>query len=406
MITKLFLNNYKGFKQTIISLKDVNFLVGDNSTGKTTVMNLLYIIDHNLVPFQMNLNKEVKLGGFDDIVNKYSADKSYFAFGCEKVRNSRRSYHCWRFKNRKGTSVLDEYKFSVKGKTVYLRFKNDDNFDVLSQMQDLSFKDWLMSNNEAGLTKVDENSDEMRHIMIDMIFNSEGDSMKAIKENEILRFTPVRANAKSYYDMFERDFSPEGTHIATFLKTCLERKNKKSETIIKTLNDFGKESSLFEGIEVEQLSDSSSSPFSLDMKYGKIKVNISNVGFGVSQVMPLVVEMLRRKKTMIAIPQPEVHLHPKAQCAFGTLVFRNWQDNNNQYLLETHSEYMINRFRYEMLNSEKAPKGKAQVLFFERNEDGNVITSMPIGENGKFDCEIPDSYGDFFVDEELKMLEL
>ena len=406
MITKLFLNNYKGFKQTIISLKDVNFLVGDNSTGKTTVMNLLYIIDHNLVPFQMNLNKEVKLGGFDDIVNKYSADKSYFAFGCEKVRNGRRSYHCWRFKNRKGTSVLDEYKFSVKGKTVYLRFKNDDNFDVLSQMQDLSFKDWLMSNNEAGLTKVDENSDEMRHIMIDMIFNSEGDSMKAIKENEILRFTPVRANAKSYYDMFERDFSPEGTHIATFLKTCLERKNKKSETIIKTLNDFGKESSLFEGIEVEQLSDSSSSPFSLDMKYGKIKVNISNVGFGVSQVMPLVVEMLRRKKTMIAIPQPEVHLHPKAQCAFGTLVFRNWQDNNNQYLLETHSEYMIKRFRYEMLNSEKAPKGKAQVLFFERNEDGNVITSMPIGENGKFDCEIPDSYGDFFVDEELKMLEL
>ena len=406
MITKLFLNNYKGFKQTIISLKDVNFLVGDNSTGKTTVMNLLYIIDHNLVPFQMNLNKEVKLGGFDDIVNKYSADKSYFAFGCEKVRNGRRSYHCWRFKNRKGTSVLDEYKFSVKGKTVYLRFKNDDNFDVLSQMQNLSFKDWLMSNNDAGLTKVDENGDEMRHIMIDMIFNREGDSIKAIKENEILRFTPVRANAKSYYDMFERDFSPEGTHIATFLKTCLERKNKKSETIIKTLNDFGKESSLFEGIEVEQLSDSSSSPFSLDMKYGKIKVNISNVGFGVSQVMPLVVEMLRRKKTMIAIPQPEVHLHPKAQCAFGTLVFRNWQDNNNQYLLETHSEYMINRFRYEMLNSEKAPKGKAQVLFFERNEDGNVITSMPIGENGKFDCEIPDSYGDFFVDEELKMLEL
>lgn len=324
MITKLFLNNYKGFKQTIISLKDVNFLVGDNSTGKTTVMNLLYIIDHNFVPFQMNLNKEVKLGGFDDIVNKYSADKSYFAFGCEKVRNGRRSYHCWRFKNRKGTSVLDEYKFSVKGKTVYLRFKNDDNFDVLSQMQNLSFKDWLMSNNDAGLTKVDENGDEMRHIMIDMIFNREGDSIKAIKENEILRFTPVRANAKSYYDMFEREFSPEGTHIATFLKNCLERKNKKSETIIKTLNDFGKESSLFEGIEVEQLSDSSSSPFSLDMKYGKIKVNISNVGFGVSQVMPLVVEMLRRKKTMIAIPQPEVHLHPKAQCAFGTLVFRNW----------------------------------------------------------------------------------
>lgn len=76
---------------------------------------------------------------------------------------------------------------------------------------------------------------------------------------------------------------------------------------------------------------------------------------------------------MIAIPQPEVHLHPKAQCAFGTLVFRNWQDNNNQYLLETHSEYMINRFRYEMLNSEKAPKGKAQVLFSKETRTAMLL---------------------------------
>lgn len=150
----------------------------------------------------------------------------------------------------------------------------------------------------------------------------------------------------------------------------------------------------------------SSSPFSLDLKYGKVKINISNVGYGVSQVMPLIVEMLRRKKTQIAIPQPEVHLHPKAQCAFGTLVFKNWRDNANSYLLETHSEYMINRFRYEMHHAEKKPKGEAQVLFFERTEAGNVITVMPIGKNGRFNCEIPDSYGDFFVDEELRMLDL
>lgn len=101
------------------------------------------------------------------------------------------------------------------------------------------------------------------------------------------------------------------------------------------------------------------------MKYGRVKVNISNVGYGVSQVMPLIVEMLRRRKTQIAIPQPEVHLHPKAQCALGTLVFKNWRDNANSFLLETHSEYMINRFRYEMHHAEKKPKGEAQVLFLK-----------------------------------------
>ena len=67
---------------------------------------------------------------------------------------------------------------------------------------------------------------------------------------------------------------------------------------------------------------------------------------------------------------------------------------------------MINRFRYEMHHAEKKPKGEAQVLFFERTEAGNVITVMPIVKNGRFNCEIPDSYGDFFVDEELRMLDL
>lgn len=159
-------------------------------------------------------------------------------------------------------------------------------------------------------------------------------------------------------------------------------------------------------MDIEKLNDGDTSPFSVDMKYGKAKVNISNVGFGVSQVMPLIVEMLRRKKTQIAIPQPEVHLHPKAQCAFGTFVFRNWMHNNNRYLLETHSEYMINRFRYEMQNSEKKPKGKSQVLFFERTENGDIVTPMPIGTDGRFINDVPDSYGDFFVDEDLKMLSL
>ena len=223
----------------------------------------------------------------------------------------------------------------------------------------------------------------------------------------MLRFSPVRAQAKPYYDSYERDFVPDGDHIAFYLKLCFEKRNGKANSIIETLNKFGLESSLFEGVEVESFSSSSaSSPFSLDMKYGKVKVNISNVGYGVSQVMPLIVEMLRRRKTQIAIPQPEVHLHPKAQCAFGTLVFNNWKDNANLYLLETHSEYMINRFRYEMFHAEKKPKGKAQVLFFERTDTGNVITVLPIGKDGKFACDVPDSYGDFFVDEELKMLDI
>lgn len=84
MITKLYIDNYKGFDKALIPIADVNFLVGENSTGKSTVMDLLYLIDHNPMPFVFRFNQESRLGNFLDMVNRYSDNKSYFSFACEK----------------------------------------------------------------------------------------------------------------------------------------------------------------------------------------------------------------------------------------------------------------------------------------------------------------------------------
>ena len=64
MITKLYIDNYKGFDKALIPIADVNFLVGENSTGKSTVMDLLYLIDHNPMPFVFRFNQESRLGNF------------------------------------------------------------------------------------------------------------------------------------------------------------------------------------------------------------------------------------------------------------------------------------------------------------------------------------------------------
>lgn len=406
MITKLYLDNYKGFNKALIPIEEVNFLVGDNSTGKTTIMNLLYILDHCSIPLRIDLNDEVKLGGFNDIVNKYSEDTTYFAFGCEKVVGGKVMYHHWKFGNNKDTASLEEYCAYKHNTTTRFRLKNKIEICELSEGEEIDYISWLNNMPKGKFKKVEKNGDEFKSLLISLLFSNDGDSIKILLERGMLKFSPVRAQAKAYYDNYDREFKPEGSHVATCLKSLSEKNNKKSKDLIEILNDFGRESSLFEEIEVEKLTDTDSSLFSVDLRYGKVRVNISNVGYGVSQVLPLVVDMLRCKKKQIAIPQPEVHLHPKAQCAFGTLVFKNWLGNGNRFLLETHSEYMINRFRYELSLSEKKPKGRAQVLFFERTEKGNVVTPMPIGYDGKFDCEIPDNYGDFFVDEELKMLDL
>lgn len=405
MITKLYIENYKGFDKTYIPIEDINFLVGDNSTGKSTVMDLLYLIDHNHMPFVFKFNQDLKMGNFFDMVNRYSDDKSYFSFACEKKIGNKCCFFKWKFKNDNGAASIVEYQTTTNNKTIIICKNKKDTIEFFTRTTEEDFLLWIEHSTSNYFVDVDEKSEN--DLLFELMVGDKKILPNVLRQKDMLRFSPVRAQAKPYYDSYERDFVPDGDHIAFYLKLCFEKRNGKANSIIETLNKFGLESSLFEGVEVESFSSSSaSSPFSLDMKYGKVKVNISNVGYGVSQVMPLIVEMLRRRKTQIAIPQPEVHLHPKAQCAFGTLVFNNWKDNANLYLLETHSEYMINRFRYEMFHAEKRPKGKAQVLFFERTDTGNVITVLPIGKDGRFACDVPDSYGDFFIDEELKMLDI
>lgn len=66
VIKTLFLENYKGYKRVFLPLVDVNFFVGENSSGKTAVLNLLYLIHQPDFWLSGNLNSnEVELGYFE-----------------------------------------------------------------------------------------------------------------------------------------------------------------------------------------------------------------------------------------------------------------------------------------------------------------------------------------------------
>ncbi|MDP6688819.1 MAG: AAA family ATPase [Alphaproteobacteria bacterium] len=80
-------------------------------------------------------------------------------------------------------------------------------------------------------------------------------------------------------------------------------------------------------------------------------VNIRNVGYGVSQSLPVIVEILSRSfGSRFAIQQPEVHLHPKAQAALGDLFYQLALVEEKRFIVETHSDFTIDRF---MLNYRK-----------------------------------------------------
>ena len=101
------------------------------------------------------------------------------------------------------------------------------------------------------------------------------------------------------------------------------------------------------------------------------------MGYGVSQVLPLLLELLIEDGyPRFLLQQPEVHLHPRAQAALGSL-FCSTASSGRQLIVETHSEYIVDRVRMDIRDRTTDLKPEdVSILFFERT-DLDVHASIP-----------------------------
>lgn len=99
-----------------------------------------------------------------------------------------------------------------------------------------------------------------------------------------------------------------------------------------------------------------------------------------------------------------MHLHPRAQAALGEFIYDSVKLSAHNFLIETHSDFILDRFRLKILNSKF--KIESQVLFFERTKKGNIVTAIEIEENGQYAENQPKTFRDFFITEELNLLSI
>lgn len=105
----------------------------------------------------------------------------------------------------------------------------------------------------------------------------------------------------------------------------------------------------------------------------KIKQDLTHVGVGVSQVLPiLIMSLLADKGDVIILEQPELHLHPKVQTRLADF-FVSMNALGKQCLVETHSEYMINRLRYLVAKSEDSKISSDTMIYFVHKEDNHSV---------------------------------
>jgi predicted ATP-dependent endonuclease of OLD family len=85
----LYLDNFRGFSNAFIPIKDVNFLLGENSTGKTSLLSIMYLLSTPHFWFGQAFNTEqFQFGTFKDIVSITSPDRTYFKIGVFECKDN------------------------------------------------------------------------------------------------------------------------------------------------------------------------------------------------------------------------------------------------------------------------------------------------------------------------------
>ncbi|MEH2423102.1 MAG: DUF3696 domain-containing protein [Nostoc sp.] len=114
----------------------------------------------------------------------------------------------------------------------------------------------------------------------------------------------------------------------------------------------------------------------------KTRVSIADVGFGVSQIFPIILEGLRMPhRNTLLLEQPEIHLHPNLQMQLADY-FIALAKSGKKVMVETHSDHIINRLVRRIVEDETGVlKALIGIYFISATDSGSVCEEICIDEN-------------------------
>lgn len=197
-------------------------------------------------------------------------------------------------------------------------------------------------------------------------------------DNSINYVSPLRAHPKRYYMLDKANTTVslntlDGDEIAEVLKENPTIKKK----VNSWLDKFGLE------IDVNNFKEII---HNLIVTQNNLKLDITDVGFGISQVLPIIIQgFLSPNGSITIVEQPEIHLHPKMQADLGDLFLGIVKNKRKKLIIETHSEYLLRRIRRRISDGSLSANDVAICLFHSRNkEQGANVEILNITKKGSF----------------------
>lgn len=437
----LIIENVRCFRERqAIPIRPLTFLVGENSTGKSTIL-AAFQIAHEIPssPTIIDFNKEpFRLGTYDQIAN-YRLGRSgrakHFTIGLRMpVSSSRREPE--RSLRRATKFVEFSGTFSEGGAQPELA-----RIEVASQVLQMA----LSSSRESAeiRTVINMGGEERawtREMSEPSLAGPAGRRIRAIGFFDLLgavsanrspnaptiapeerrmvekhltffwskriswplAIDPVRSRPERVYSRMEDHPIPSGSHVPMVLARACRQTDAASKFLVDKVREFGEASGLFHALEIKRFGQKEGDPFQILVGDQGPRFSLVDVGYGVSQVLPILVESLRTSRhATLLLQQPEVHLHPRAQAALGSLFVSLAHAHEKRFLIETHSDYILDRVRMEVRDGKGVTADDVIILYFEKGSEGVNIHPIHIDESGNI-LDPPKGYRNFFMQEEKR----
>ena len=401
MITELRAQNFKSWQDTgTLQLAPLTGLFGANSSGKTSILQIPLMLkqtverpsDWNEPLYFGDEESLVNLGNFDAVIHKHKQDLSL------NISVS------W-----KSSAVADINK--------YIRFHNlkfPSHVEMLPPGQDhrapseeISFSTNIARsamNNfyyETDLYKFDGQQPDLfrcyglrtartQTMEISSIFEEAFENLFS----RILYLGPLREHPRPRYTWdgdHPKSIGQEGEKAISALLSGRIRRLPIDEQILSWLQRL----ELIDSYDLRPVSGVGRDYEFLVKKYkGGPDVRLTDIGFGVSQVLPvLILCYYAPEGSILILEQPEAHLHPKVQTELADVLIDVVKNRNIQIILESHSEYLLSRLQRRIAEKEIAAADTA--LYFCEIKDGtSEIEQLNVDEYGNIRNWPQDFFGD------------
>ena len=400
MITELSAQNFKSWKDTgKLQIAPLTGFFGANSSGKTSILQILLMLKQT-VERPPDWNEVIDFGDDGSLVNLGSFD--------DLIHGHRRDYPLqislsWKFSEKLNLPNVDE----VDTVSFELNVNNARNL-ILETTFNYKIGEQRFGINRLAPNIYEVSTPNTSSINVTLfrcygIYDSSVDILQLFSplqtrfENlfhSIRYLGPLREYPRRHYAWQGEHSVGVGKHGEEMV-TALFSGRIQLSFIDKQIVEWLQRLDLIDSYRLNSIPNTKKDYEFLVRKYkGGPEVRLTDVGFGVSQVLPVLILCYHVPEgSILILEQPEAHLHPKIQSELADLLIEVVKSRKLQIILESHSEHLLIRLMRRIAEEEISADDTA-FYFCEMNEGASRADRLNVDDYGNITNWPQNFFGD------------